>query len=127
MQMLSLQSAANALGLGASEEPDIIDLGWDEEEEARQDEELRRLQARQNAETTEAAQGTNAAEAGPKPATTMPAPVELDEGSDDAESDYFESDDAESDEDSVEEDVEETEVSATETAHDSERVNRTED
>ncbi len=120
--------AENALGLGASEEPDIIDLGWDEEEEARQDEELRRLHARQNSETTEAAQeSTNAAEAGPRPSTTMSAPVELDEGSEDAESDYFESDDAESDEDSVEEDVVEPGTAVTETTDDSERVNRTED
>ena len=27
--------AENALGLGVDEEPDIVDLGWDEEEEAR--------------------------------------------------------------------------------------------
>ena len=120
--------AENALGLGASEEPDIIDLGWDEEEEARQDEELRRLQARQTPETTEVAQGsTNAADAGSRPTTTTPAPAELDEGSDDAESDYFESDDAESDEDSVEEDVDATETAPTETTDESDRVNRTED
>ena len=35
--------AENALGLGADEEPDIIDLGWDEEEEAREEERQRRL------------------------------------------------------------------------------------
>ena len=120
--------AENALGLGASEEPDIIDLGWDEEEEARQDEELRRQQARRNAETTEAAQGsTKTADTELRPATTTSAPAELDEGSDDVESDYFESDDAESDEDSVEEDVDATEAPASETVEDSERVLRAED
>jgi hypothetical protein len=120
--------AENALGLGASEEPDIIDLGWDEEEEARHDEEMRRLQARQNAETTNVAQeSTKAADAEPRPATTTPVPAELDEGSDDVESDYFESDDAESDEDSVEEDVDATEAAATETVENPERVNRAED
>ena len=120
--------AENALGLGASEEPDIIDLGWDEEEEARQDEELRRQQARRNAETTGAAQGsTKTADTELRPATTTSAPAELDEGSDDVESDYFESDDAESDEDSVEEDVDATEAPASETVEDSERVLRAED
>jgi hypothetical protein len=118
--------AENALGLGASEEPDIIDLGWDEEEEARQDEELRRQQAGQNAESTEAAQGgSNPAEADVTAEKAVSATAELDEGSDDVESDYFESDDAESDEDSVEE---EDDVTArTETADESERVNRTQD
>ncbi|WP_247045207.1 hypothetical protein [Arthrobacter rhizosphaerae] len=120
--------AENALGLGASEEPDIIDLGWDEEEEARQDEELRRLQARQNLGTTEVAEGTGkAADAELRPAATASAPAELDEGSDDAESDYFESDDAESDEDSVEEEVEAAEAAGTETVDESDPVNRTED
>ena len=38
-----------ALGLGA-EEPDIIDLGWDEEEEAREEERQRRLRAEEAAD-----------------------------------------------------------------------------
>ena len=89
---------------------------------------MRRLQARQNLETTEVAQSsTKEADAGLRPTTTTSAPAELDEGADDAESDYFESDDAESDEDSVEEDVDATETAATETADESDPVNRTED
>ena len=35
--------AENALGLGVDEEPDIVDLGWDEEEEAREEAQRRRL------------------------------------------------------------------------------------
>jgi tetratricopeptide (TPR) repeat protein len=102
--------AENALGLGASEEPDIIDLGWDEEEEAREEESQRRLRAQQAADTAPAVSsaGSDSARAASASATDIPeasqAPGGLDEGSDDAESDFFDSDDAESDEDSVEED-----------------------
>jgi hypothetical protein len=120
--------AENALGVGASEEPDIIDLGWDEDEEARQDEELRRLQARQFApEATGAAQaGTETIRPEQELTTeeTVSPTADLDEGSDDAESDYFESDDAESDEDSVEEDIQAGEA---EDSNESERLNRAED
>ena len=42
--------AENALGLGADEEPDIIDLGWDEEEEAREENRQRRLREQENAD-----------------------------------------------------------------------------
>ncbi|RKR13958.1 hypothetical protein [Arthrobacter oryzae] len=103
--------AENALGLGAEEEPDIIDLGWDEEEEAREEERQRRLRAEEAADkhpgteerAPRAANAAAAAEAsGAAEAETGLNPVE--EGSDDAESDYFESDDAESDQDSVEAD-----------------------
>jgi hypothetical protein len=120
--------AENALGVGASEEPDIIDLGWDEEEEARQDEELRRVQAKQfSPETTEVAEAeteTIRPEPELKTEETASPAADLDEGSDDAESDYFESDDAESDEDSVEEDIQTPEA---ENTNASERLNRDED
>jgi tetratricopeptide (TPR) repeat protein len=107
--------ADNALGLGADEEPDIIDLGWDEEEEAREEERQRRLRAQESAETADAQAGTEgrspraagsaaAAEVtGAAAADTVLNP--MDEGADDVEADYFESDDAESDQDSVEADV----------------------
>ena len=107
--------AENALGLGADEEPDIIDLGWDEEEEAREEERQRRLREQEHADThagTEErapraagaaaaaeATGAAAAEAG------LNAAIAATTAADDAEADYFESDDAESDQDSVEADV----------------------
>jgi tetratricopeptide (TPR) repeat protein len=94
--------AENALGLGVDEEPDIVDLGWDEEEEAREEAQRRRLLER-------AAGATEAKSAGSTARTETSA--ETPEGTagveaaiDDVESDYFESDDAESDEDSVESD-----------------------
>ncbi|UYY82884.1 hypothetical protein OIT41_07530 [Arthrobacter sp. YA7-1] len=91
--------AENALGVGDFEDPDIIDLGEDDENEARKPR-FRNLEG-----TPERAEERQSAEA-PARAETVIAPeapeqdeVELD----DAESDYFESDDAESDRDSVEE------------------------
>ena len=122
--------AEEALGLGMAEEPDIIDLGWDEEEEAREEAERRKRIAQaagaaaqdgaaqeeaaqdataQDATTqhgagssdNEAATGISAAE---EAAAQRPAEEAADENLDDAEADYFESDDAESDEDSVETD-----------------------
>ncbi|MDQ1052367.1 hypothetical protein QE394_000295 [Arthrobacter sp. SORGH_AS 212] len=86
--------AENALGQGVDEEPDIIDLGWDEEEEAREEAERRRLRehAVKASETdSAAAEGANAQDA-------------VDQNVDDQDADYFASDDAESDEDSVEPD-----------------------
>ena len=109
--------AENALGLGADEEPDIIDLGWDEEEEAREENRQRRLREQENADThagTEeraprAAGAAAAAEAtGTVAGATGLDTVDdnaIDAGADDVEADYFESDDAESDQDSVEADV----------------------
>jgi hypothetical protein len=117
--------AEEALGLGMAEEPDIIDLGWDEEEEAREEAERRKRiaqaagaaaqdgaaqeEAAQDATAqhgagssdNEAATGISAAE---EAAAQRPAAEAADENLDDAEADYFESDDAESDEDSVETD-----------------------
>ncbi|AXJ11894.1 hypothetical protein [Arthrobacter sp. PM3] len=102
--------AEDALGLGADEEPDIIDLGWDEEE-AREEERQNRLRAQEaagaHAGTDERAPRVASAAAAEEVTGTAAGIVQsgIDEGSDDAESDFFESDDAESDEDSVEADV----------------------
>ena len=98
--------AENALGLGVDEEPDIVDLGWDEEEEAREEAQRRRLLERAASGNESAAAGSAPAAAGAaiaaelvkEPATGVDAEL------DDVESSYFESDDAESDEDSVEND-----------------------
>ena len=107
--------AEKALGLGVDEEPDIIDLGWDEEEEAREEAHRRRL-LREQAEQQSADQSAASAEQAPRaagaeavaglPETAAPqsAAHDLEAGSDDEEPDFFESDDAESDEDSVEAD-----------------------
>jgi hypothetical protein len=105
--------AEKALGLGVDEEPDIIDLGWDEQEEAREEAERRRLLERAStasespAAETPATTGTAAASPA---ATETPdagageARQAVDASIDDQEADYFVSDDAESDEDSVETD-----------------------
>jgi tetratricopeptide (TPR) repeat protein len=95
--------AENALGQGVDEEPDIIDLGWDEEEEAREEAERRRL--REHAQKASA----DAESADPSASRTAASADAgsgdgVDENVDDQDSDYFTSDDAESDEDSVEED-----------------------
>ncbi|SDL83542.1 hypothetical protein [Arthrobacter sp. ok362] len=104
--------AENALGLGAEEEPDIIDLGWDEEEEAREEDRQRRLRAQENADAHAGAEeraprAAGAAAAAEAAGTTAAAfgLKAIDDSADDAEADYFESDDAESDQDSVEADV----------------------
>ncbi|GAC1381786.1 MAG: hypothetical protein NVSMB43_22920 [Pseudarthrobacter sp.] len=97
--------AENALGLGVDEEPDIVDLGWDEEEEAREEAQRRRLLERASgapeAKATDSVART--ATAGVKPAETEAA-AGVDAAIEDVESDYFESDDVESDEDSAEPD-----------------------
>ncbi|WP_306901058.1 hypothetical protein [Arthrobacter sp. B1I2] len=107
--------AENALGQGADQEPEIIDLGWDEEEEAREEAERRRMLERSSraaetetpAETEETpaetlAGGSPAAEAESGNATE--ANAAQDSNLDDQDADYFVSDDAESDQDSVEPD-----------------------
>ncbi|MCU1436169.1 MAG: hypothetical protein JWR71_2894 [Pseudarthrobacter sp.] len=91
--------AENALGLGVDEEPDIVDLGWDEEEEAREEAQRKRLLERA-AGGPETATSAPAAEAAPE----SPEASGVDASVDDVESDYFESDDAESDADSAEAD-----------------------
>ncbi|MUU70102.1 hypothetical protein [Pseudarthrobacter sp. GA104] len=105
--------AENALGQGVDEEPDIIDLGWDEEEEAREEAERRRLleRASQASETaTSAVSSTDAASAAGAAGADFAAESaeQQDTAIEDQESDYFASDDAESDEDSVEPDELET-------------------
>ncbi|MDQ0617858.1 hypothetical protein [Arthrobacter globiformis] len=102
--------AEEALGLGMAEEPDIIDLGWDEEEEAREEAERRKRIAQ--AAGTSAQDGTDSSGSQAAPgvsaegeaAAQRPSGDLADENLDDAETDYFESDDAESDEDSAEPD-----------------------
>jgi len=96
--------ADNALGLGVDEEPDIVDLGWDEEEEAREEAERRRLMERaaQGPETDTRSAGAPGAEAGADDAAV--ARDGVDTSVDDAEPGYFESDDSESDDDSIEHD-----------------------
>ena len=105
--------AENALGQGVDEEPDIIDLGWDEEEEAREEAERRRLldrasQASETAPKAASAEGAPAAQAAELQAAEANAELQdsepQDASIDDQEADYFVSDDAESDEDSVEQD-----------------------
>ncbi|WP_258064586.1 hypothetical protein [Arthrobacter sp. ZGTC131] len=106
--------AEDALGMGISEEPDIIDLGWDEEEEAREEAERKRLIAHAAADTAPQEARTPAAQAAGITAADETAPAgpdaaSADENLDDVESDYFESDDAESDVDSVEAELDEDE------------------
>ncbi|MFP3462193.1 hypothetical protein R5O87_15205 [Arthrobacter globiformis] len=107
--------AEEALGLGMAEEPDIIDLGWDEEEEAREEAERRKriaqaagtpAQDESGSSDSQAVPGISAAEeaAAQRPTSDLAAGNAEDENLDDAEADYFESDDAESDEDSAEQD-----------------------
>ncbi|WP_426940186.1 hypothetical protein [Pseudarthrobacter sp. S6] len=95
--------AENALGIGADEEPDIVDLGWDEEEEAREEAQHRRLLERAAA-SPETSASTPAARSQVASDKTVVETAGVDVAIDDVESDFFESDDAESDEDSVEAD-----------------------
>ncbi|MCO4250996.1 hypothetical protein [Pseudarthrobacter raffinosi] len=95
--------AENALGLGVDEEPDIVDLGWDEEEEAREEAQRRRLLERAAA-GPEATASTPAARSEVAAEKTAVEAAAVDAEIDDVESDFFESDDAESDEDSLEAD-----------------------
>ena len=100
--------AENALGVGDFAEPEIMDLGWDEQEEAAARKPRFEKPARDtDAETPETVIVEAAA-----------ADAEHDEVEvDDAEADYFESDDAESDIDSVDEDVEAEEGSEANDEH----------
>ncbi|UKA51399.1 hypothetical protein LFT48_07765 [Arthrobacter sp. FW305-123] len=91
--------AENALGVGDFAEPEILDLGWDEQEEAAA-RKPRFEKPAPDADVVKSETETVIVEA-------AAADVEHDEVElDDAESDYFESDDAESDIDSAEDDVE---------------------
>jgi hypothetical protein len=101
--------AEDALGIGQFEEPDIIDLGWDEEQE----EEDARARSRATASSGDSdvdedagSQAGHAETAGSEAGTAENrAAAEYDVELDDAETDYFESDDPESDLDSVEDDL----------------------
>ncbi|WP_045732453.1 hypothetical protein [Pseudarthrobacter chlorophenolicus] len=108
--------AENALGQGVDEEPDIIDLGWDEEEEAREEAERRRLRehAIKASESASAAAGGREGSASDD-GTVGGADAQdaVDQNVDDQDADYFASDDAESDEDSVEPDELDTNGEAT--------------
>jgi tetratricopeptide (TPR) repeat protein len=91
--------AENALGVGDFAEPEILDLGWDEQEEAAA-RKPRFEKPAPDADVVKPETETVIVEA-------AAADVERDDVElDDAESDYFESDDAESDIDSAEEDAE---------------------
>ncbi|MDP9936918.1 tetratricopeptide (TPR) repeat protein [Paenarthrobacter nicotinovorans] len=97
--------AENALGVGDFAEPEILDLGWDEQEE----EAARKPRFQKPAPETDVVQP----EAETVIAEAAAADVAHDEVElDDAESDYFESDDAESDIDSAEDDDESDEAEA---------------
>ncbi|MDT0170058.1 hypothetical protein [Pseudarthrobacter sp. BRE9] len=99
--------AENALGQGVDEEPEIIDLGWDEEEEAREEAERRRLLERASMAGAEAPAETGTAgstAAQEESGRSTEAEAVQDSNVDDQEADYFVSDDAESDQDSVEHD-----------------------
>ncbi|NUT71765.1 hypothetical protein HNO81_11390 [Pseudarthrobacter sp. C4D7] len=93
--------AEDALGLGADQEPEIIDLGWDEEEEAREEAERRRMLERASDAAAPAAGSTEAAA---RSARAADAESAQETSIDDQDADYFVSDDAESDHDSVEHD-----------------------
>ncbi|MFJ6536980.1 hypothetical protein ACIQH5_12200, partial [Paenarthrobacter sp. NPDC091711] len=91
--------AESALGVGDFAEPEILDLGWDEQEEAAARKPRFEKPAR-DADVVKPETETVIVEA-------AAADVEHDEVElDDAESDYFDSDDAESDIDSAEDEVE---------------------
>ncbi|WP_284976173.1 hypothetical protein [Arthrobacter sp. efr-133-TYG-104] len=95
--------AENALGVGDFAEPEILDLGWDEEDEEAAGK-PRFEKAARDADVVKPETETVIAEA-------AAADVEHDEVElDDVESDYFESDDAESDVDSVEDEADRLEA-----------------
>ncbi|MGO4237850.1 hypothetical protein [Pseudarthrobacter sp. YAF2] len=98
--------AENALGQGVDEEPEIIDLGWDEEEEAREEAERRRmLDSASKSSEAQAADAESSATAESASAESITeARAGQDSNLDDQDPDYFVSDDAESDQDSVEQD-----------------------
>jgi hypothetical protein len=91
--------AENALGVGDFAEPEILDLGWDEQEEAA----ARKPRFEKPAPDADVVKTETEAVI----VEAAAADVEHDEVElDDAESDYFESDDAESDIDSADDEVE---------------------
>ena len=103
--------AENALGQGVDEEPEIIDLGWDEEEEAREEAERRRLLEAASKPDNADAPAAPSVDASADNASAAEAMAAQDSNLDDQDTDYFTSDDAESDQDSVEEDELDTDAS----------------
>ena len=96
--------AENALGVGDFAEPEIMDLGWDEQEE----EAARKPRFEKPArDTAVVARDTETVIV---EAAASDAEAEADVELDDVESDFFESDDAESDMDSVEDDADRQEA-----------------
>ncbi|OEH58411.1 hypothetical protein A5N17_01935 [Arthrobacter sp. D2] len=92
--------AENALGVGEFAEPEIVDLGWDEEEGA----------AARKPRFQKTDGGTDVVQADPETVIAEAAAADAahdDVEVDDAEADYFESDDPESDIDSIDEDADE--------------------
>ncbi|BCW05441.1 MULTISPECIES: hypothetical protein [Micrococcaceae] len=98
--------AENALGVGDFAEPEILDLGWDEQEEAAAARKPRFEKRGEDSDVVRSESESVIAEA-------AAADAEHDVDIDDVESDYFESDDAESDIDSAEE-ADEAEAEETE-------------
>ncbi|YAK90233.1 hypothetical protein ACUUMA_07630 [Paenarthrobacter nitroguajacolicus] len=91
--------AENALGVGDFAEPEILDLGWDEQEEA----------AARKPRFEKPAPDADVVKPETETVIVEAAAADIDHDDvelDDAEADYFESDDAESDIDSAEEDAE---------------------
>jgi hypothetical protein len=107
--------AENALGVGEFEDPDIIDLGEDDEGEAPKPR-FRKFEGGDSPAERAEEHKTEAAPARAETAMDSEGSEQHDVELDDVESDYFESDDAESDRDSAEEDEEneEDEEKATE-------------
>ncbi|BCW47679.1 hypothetical protein [Arthrobacter sp. StoSoilB13] len=89
--------AENALGVGDFAEPEILDLGWDEQEEAAAARKPRFEKRGEDSDVVRPESESVIAEAAAADAEHDDVDI------DDAESDYFESDDAESDIDSAEE------------------------
>ncbi|MET4622613.1 tetratricopeptide (TPR) repeat protein [Arthrobacter sp. 2762] len=110
--------AENALGVGDFAEPEILDLGWDEQEEAAAARKPRFEKRGEDSDVVRPESESVIAEAAAADAEHDDVDI------DDAESDYFESDDAESDIDSAEE-ADEAEAEEAETEAD-ESVSHTE-
>ncbi|MCT9871670.1 hypothetical protein [Paenarthrobacter aurescens] len=114
--------AENALGVGDFAEPEILDLGWDEQEE----EAARKPRFQKTAPDADTARDADVVKSETETviAEAAAADVEHDDVElDDAESDYFESDDAESDIDSAEEDTESKDEEAKHEETDNEGTN----
>jgi len=109
--------AENALGVGDFAEPEILDLGWDEQEEAAAARKPRFEKRGEDSDVVRPESDSVIAEAAAADAEHDDVDI------DDAESDYFESDDAESDIDSAEEtDEAEEEAEADETVSHTESI-----